>query len=33
LELDRMALLPDPIGAPAPQHVTRTPVAKEASHG
>jgi len=28
-----MALLPDPIGAPAPQHVTRTPVAKEASHG
>jgi hypothetical protein len=33
LELDRMAFLPDPIGASAPQHVTRTHVAKEASHG
>jgi hypothetical protein len=33
LELDRMAFLPDPIGAPAPQHVIRTRVTKEASHG
>jgi hypothetical protein len=33
LERDRMAFLPDPLGAPAPQHLTRTRVAKEARHG